>query len=217
MKILDITMSVAPNMLSCEDAPPVSVVPLTLAEPGRTNTLNLSVLHLPTHCGTHIDAPRQVDDGGRDVASLPLDTLCGPVRVVALPGRGPALEDSDFREFDLTGVDRLLIKTDNSARLAQGSRHDHAYLTGDAARYLRTATRVRLLGIDCHSIDASTEDAETADFPAHHALLDGQDPVFILEGIDLSAVDPGEYQLWCLPLKVVDGEGAPARAVLVQS
>jgi arylformamidase len=217
MKILDITLPVTPHTFEeYGDAPPVSVVPLSAAVPSRTNGSNFSMLHLPTHCGTHVDAPRHVDNDGSDVASLPLDTLCGPVRVVAVRGRGPAIEDHILRELDLTGVERLLLKTDHPSS-TQGSPQNQAYLTGDAARYLRTATEVRLLGIDCSSVDARAEDAEEAELPAHRALLDGPDPVFILEGIDLTAVDPGEYLLWCLPLKLIDGDGAPARTVLVQT
>jgi arylformamidase len=216
MEIIDITLPVAPRMLAYAGDAPVEIVPLAFAEPGQTSTYNLSLLHLPTHTGTHVDAPLHFDNHGPDVASLPLDVLCGPARVLSLAGRGLALDRRVLGELDLRGVERLLIKSDNSARLGQVFFRDYAHLTGDGAAYLRAETQVRLVGIDYLSVDAWPGDCLDFDFPAHHALLDGPDPVLIIEGLDLRAVDPGDYLLWCLPLKLVAGDGAPARAVLLK-
>jgi arylformamidase len=216
MEIIDITLPVAPRMLAYAGDAPVEIVPLTFAEPGQTSTYNLSLLHLPTHTGTHVDAPLHFDNEGPDVASLSLGVLCGPARVVSLVGRGRELDRRVLGELDLRGVERVLIQTDNSARLGEPFFRDYAYLTGDAAEYLRAETGVRLVGIDYLSVDAWPGDSLDFDFPAHHALLDGPDPVLIIEGLDLRAVEPGDYLLWCLPLKLVAGDGAPARVVLVK-
>ena len=216
MEIIDITLPIAPRMLAYAGDAPVEVVPLAFAEAGLTSTYNLSLLHLPTHTGTHVDAPLHFDNDGRDVASLPLGVLCGPARVLSLVGRGPALDRRLLGELDLRGVERLLIKSDNSARLGEPFFRDYAYLTGDGAEYLRAETGIRLLGFDYLSVDAWPGDCLDFDFPAHHALLDGPEPVLIIEGLDLRAVGPGDYVLWCLPLKLVAGDGAPARVVLVK-
>ncbi len=216
MEIIDITLPVAPRMLAYAGDAPVEIVPLVFAEPGQTSTYNLSLLHLPTHTGTHVDAPLHFDNSGRDVASLPLDVLCGPARVLSLAGCGLALDRRVLGALDLSGVERLLIKSDNSARLSHSFFRDYTHLTGDGAAYLRAETDVRLVGIDYLSVDAWPGDYPDFDFPAHHALLDGPDPVLIIEGLDLHAVEPGDYILWCLPLKLVAGDGAPARAVLLK-
>jgi arylformamidase len=214
MEIIDITLPVAPRMLAYAGDAPVEIVPLSFAEPGQTSTYNLSLLHLPTHTGTHVDAPLHFDNAGPDVASLPLDVLCGPARVVSLVGCGPALDRRLLGELDLLGVERLLIKTDNSARLGEPFFHDYVHLTGDGAEYVRTETGVRVIGIDYLSVDAWPGDCLEFAFPAHHALLDGPHPVVVIEGLDLRAVEPGDYLMWCLPLKLVAGDGAPARVVL---
>ena len=70
------------------------------------------------------------------------------------------------------------------------------------------ARGVRLVGIDYLSI----EEFHSNDYPVHHLLLEAG--VVIVEGLDLRRVTPGDYDLWCLPLKVVGADGAPCRAVL---
>jgi arylformamidase len=67
---------------------------------------------------------------------------------------------------------------------------------------------VRLVGLDGPSADPPG----AADLPAHRTLLAAR--VVILEGLDLSGVPPGAYELLCLPLRLRDGDGAPARVVL---
>ena len=46
----------------------------------------------------------------------------------------------------------------------------------------------------------------------HVELLGAE--VWIIEGLNLSEIKPGEYDLACLPLKLVGSDGAPARAIL---
>jgi arylformamidase len=217
MEIIDITLPMAPGMLAYPGDAPVEVVPLAFAEPGQTNTYNSSLLRLPSHTGTHIDAPLHFDNQGADVSSLPLEWLCGRARVVSLLGQGPFIDAHVLQGLALDGVERLLLKTDNSARLRQPFHADYVHLTGDGAHYLRDRTRVRLIGIDYLSIDSFPDHPDRFDFPAHHALLQAERPVVILEGIDLGGVEPGDYSIWCLPLRLVGGDGAPARVVLARS
>ncbi len=84
---------------------------------------------------------------------------------------------------------------------------DYAYVTGDAARYL-VGRGVKLVGIDYLSI----EEHGTTGHPVHHALLGAG--IVIVEGLDLAAVPAGDYELMCLPLKMKDADGAPARVLL---
>jgi arylformamidase len=102
----------------------------------------------------------------------------------------------------------VLLKTRMSGQLLKsGYQEDHVYLTGDAAHYLAQAG-LKLVGFDYLSIDRFGD----ASYPAHHALLGAG--VVVVEGLDLSAVEPGEFDMTCLPLRVGGGDGAPARVVL---
>ena len=67
---------------------------------------------------------------------------------------------------------------------------------------------IKVVGVDYLSVDQYQDMAR----PAHHILLGAG--VVIIEGLDLTGVPPGDYELFCLPLKIKDGNGAPARVFL---
>jgi arylformamidase len=168
---------------------------------------NVSRMVLGSHTGTHLDAPRHFFAAGTPVDALDLHVLIGTAQVVALPCAAQITVD-DLQHLDLTGVERLLFKTRNSALWdSPGFRTDYVALTAPAARLL-TAHGVRLVGIDYLSVDAY----EHQDFPVHRTLLGAG--VVILEGLDLRDVPPGTYELCALPLLLQDGDGAPARVIL---
>jgi arylformamidase len=170
---------------------------------------NVSHLSLGSHTGTHLDAPAHFVAGGITVDRLPVDLLVGPVRVFAIdvPER---IDRAELAGLALRGLHRVLFKTRNSALWATG-RFEEAfvYLTGAAAEHL-VACGVRLVGLDYLSV----EGFRVTGGPAHKALL--QAGVVILEGLDLSAIAAGDYELICLPLKLAGGDGAPARVVLIE-
>ena len=169
--------------------------------------VTLSHLSLGAHTGTHVDAPRHFREGAPGVDRLPLEVLIGPARVVDLPG-ATAISAADLHGLDLPGPGRLLFRTRNSAAWRAGRfPQDPVGLTGEAAQFLVQKV-VKLVGLDSPSADAM----DAVDFPAHRTLLDAG--VIILEGLDLSDVSAGEYELLCLPLKIVDGDGGPARVIL---
>ena len=168
---------------------------------------NLSRLSLGSHAGTHVDAPFHFVASGATVDDLPLEILIGKARVVSVPVRD-AVTREHLEALDLRDDIRLLIKTRNSGALRQPAfLEDYVYLTADAAMYLAQAG-LKLVGIDYLSIDPHP----TADHPAHHTLLEAG--VVVVEGLDLSQVEPGEYEMMCLPLRVAGADGAPARVVL---
>lgn len=176
-----------------------------LAEGGSSN---VSTAQMSVHAGTHVDAPRHFFDAGAPVDQLPLDVLVGPARVVHFPGC-PAVGLAQIDTLDLSGVTRLLIRTDNSDAWANGSPFtpDFVYLDEAGARRL-LQHGIRLVGIDSLSV----ERFKAPGAPTHHVLLGSG--VVVVEGLDLSLVAPGTYELLCLPLRIGDSDGAPARAVL---
>ncbi|MDQ2871015.1 MAG: cyclase family protein [Acidobacteriota bacterium] len=155
-----------------------------------------SCFTMSAHLGTHADAPSHVVSGGASAGALPLERFLGRARVVDLPGRGEI------------GADALPARALGSARILFRTR-GLSFLSPLAA--VRLAERGALLvGTDGGSIDP--EDAE--DLPVHRALLERG--VLLLENLDLSAVEPGDYSLIALPLRVMDLDAAPVRAVLIK-
>jgi arylformamidase len=168
---------------------------------------SLSRMVLTTHTGTHVDAPAHFLAGGATVDQLPLEILLGKARVVELSTR-ERVDRADLEALDLADDLRVLLKTRMSGQMLKaGYQEDHLYLTVDAAHYLAQAG-LKLVGFDYLSIDRFG----SADFPAHHALLEAG--VVLVEGLDLSEVEAGEYEMACLPLRVGGGHAAPARVVL---
>lgn len=168
---------------------------------------SVSQLVLGTHVGTHVDPPAHFIAGAATVDRLPLDALIGPAWVAHLTRAG-AITAATLEAADIpAGTDRLLLRTPNSDTASEVFDPAYVALTVDAAEWL-LARKVRLVGIDAPSIELFGAAGE----PVHHALLGAG--VVIVEGLALADVPPGPYELICLPLRIADGDGAPARAIL---
>jgi arylformamidase len=176
----------------------------------RGEPANVTALALGSHSGTHVDAPSHFLPGGSPVDRIPLDRLIGPAAVLDLPVELASVGAADLARHDLSGHRRVLLRTRNSAAAAgTGFSRDYCALTADGAEYL-IDLGVELVGIDGFSIEAFG----SVDFAVHHLLL-GRG-VVIVEGLDLSSISAGVYQLVCLPLRLQGLDGAPARAVLIE-
>ena len=170
---------------------------------------NVSAIRFGSHTGTHADASRHFFDDGQPVDQIPLDRLIGPALLVSFPDNVRAIGAAELKAHDLRGRTRILLRTRNSALLSQKQfAPDYTYLAPDGAEYL-VDKGVELVGIDYLSI----EQFHSGHHRTHRTLL--AKSVVILEGLDLSAPPPGEYQLICLPLRIEGCDGAPARAVLI--
>jgi arylformamidase len=166
-----------------------------------------SNLSMDSHTGTHIDAPVHFDAGKEGVDALPFAALIGEARVVAI--RDPAaIRPGELEALDIRRGDRLLFKTRNSTRCwgTDAFVEDYVYVSLEAAQYL-VERGARTVGVDYLSVASRAESV-----PTHRTLLAGG--VTVLEGLDLSSVEPGKFDLIALPLRVHDGDGAPARVVL---
>jgi len=204
LRIHDVTVPLAPGMTVYPGDPPFA---LESVQRFGEHPYSLSRLRLSTHTGTHVDAPSHFLPGGATVDQLPLEILLGKARVVELLAR-ERVERGDLEALDLRDDLRVLLKTRMSGQLLKpGYQSDHVYLSQDAAAYLAQAG-IKLVGFDYLSVDR----CGSADYAAHHALLGCG--VIVLEGLDLSEVGPGEYDMACLPLRIAGGDGAPARVVL---
>ncbi len=203
--LYDISLPVTSQTVTFPGDPTIRFHPALRLERGEV--VNLTAMEMCVHTGTHFDAPWHFLDQGARSDQVPLDAFLGPALVIEIP-EVTAVGRAELERFPLEGVQRVLLKTRNSALLHDSVFHeDFTYLTKDGAEYLVTCG-LRLVGIDYFSIDRF----RSPDFPAHHALLGAG--VVIVEAVDLSAVPPGSYELLCLPMKLVGLDGAPVRAVL---
>ena len=170
---------------------------------------NVSFVRFGSHTGTHADASRHFFDDGQPVEQIPLDRLIGPALLIKFPDDVRAIGAAELREHPFKGHKRILLGTRNSALLSQREfAKDYTYLAPDGAQYL-VDQGVELVGIDYLSI----EQFHSGHHRTHRTLLGKS--VVIVEGLDLSAPSPGEYQFICLPLRIEGCDGAPARAVLI--
>lgn len=204
-KLLDVSVALAAGMPAYPGNPDFELQPIKrIAEGGSSNN---SRLVLGTHTGTHVDAPRHFFDGGAGADELALDLLLGRARVVEIQKRG-GIVAQDLEAAGLREDLRVLFKTPNSALWnSPGFHEEYTHLTESAARYL-VDQGVKVVGIDYLSV----EQFKKAGAPAHRALL--SEGVIIIEGLNLAEAEPGMYELYCLPLRIVGGDGAPARVVL---
>lgn len=205
MRIHDITVALSPDLPCYPGDPSVTVEPWQRIANG--DAANTSRITLGSHSGTHIDPPRHFNDSGITVDEIPLDLLIGQALVVEITGVRE-IGRKELEPLQLKGVERLLIKTDNSEFWNEKEfRSDYAALTVEGAHYLHRE-KVKLVAVDYLSVEKMDGDGEV-----HRILLNGGIPV--IEGVNLFGVAPGEYQLICLPLKLKDGDGAPVRALLI--
>lgn len=170
---------------------------------------NVSRLDLDVHTGTHVDAPLHVFADGAPVDAMKLDAMIGPAEVIDCGG-ALIIDVLSLMAAEIPpGARRVLLRTVNStdrSRRIAPFHEDFAALTADAASWL-VAHGVQLVGIDYLSVQRYGDSQAT-----HRILLDAG--VAILEGLDLGDAPPGSYELICLPIRLVDVEAAPARAVL---
>jgi arylformamidase len=204
LRIHDVTVPLAPGMTVGPLDPPFTIESVQHA---GEHPYGLSRVQVSTHAGTHVDAPSHFLPGGATVDQLPLEILLGKARVVEVLAR-ERVDRADLEALDLRDDLRVLLKTRMSGQLLKGGyQSDHVYLSEDAALYLAQAG-IKLVGFDYLSVDRFG----SADHPAHRALLGHG--VILVEGLDLSELEPGEYEMACLPLRIAGGDGAPARVVL---
>lgn len=172
---------------------------------------NVSEIQFGSHTGTHVDAAKHFFDDGQTVDQIPLTTLIGPAIVLEFGDEVRAVTRADLEGKAIAaGTQRVLLKTRNSGYLTQDPvfHPDYTYLAPDGAEFM-VERGIKLVGIDYLSI----EQFHSGHHLTHLTLL--RAGVVIVEGLALSAVSAGPYQLCCLPIKLAGCDGAPARAVLI--
>ena len=207
MAIYDITVPIRAGMPIYEGDPTLSIEPWSAMAKG--DSANVSFLHLGAHTGTHVDAPAHFIEGASKIDSLSLDLLIGRARVIRVPDDRLEIDPEFLNGCDLTNITRVLFHTRNSSFWNEGFRKDFTHVLPEGAELL-VARGIQLVGNDYLSV----EKFHSGHHRTHLTLL--QNGVVIVEGLNLSNVPVGDYELICLPMKIADGagDGAPARVVL---
>jgi arylformamidase len=205
MKLIDVTVPLDASLPIYPGNTPFTVE--TVKRIARGDSSNVSALHMSAHSGTHVDAPRHYFDDGPGVDALPLELMLGRARVVEISSRSGIGAD-ELASLDLSDDIRILFKTSNSRLWGSPVFHeDYVGITASGAEHL-IAHGIKVVGVD----DLTVEEFEKPGGPAHHALLGGG--AIIIEGLNLRDVEPGIYDMLCLPLRAVGVDDAPARVLL---
>jgi arylformamidase len=203
---IDISVLLHTGMAHWPDNPPVQVE--YMLHMSRGDICTVSSLSMGSHSGTHMDGPFHFLPEGQGLHEMPLDAAIGRARVIGI--RDPeSIKPDELRPHAIQQGERLLFKTLNSSRCWKTDTfvEDFVYISQEAARYL-ASVGVQTVGIDYLSVGGYTKDG----VETHRALLEAG--IWIIEGLDLLQIQPGTYELICLPLKVAESDGAPARAII---
>ena len=210
MRIHDISLTVTPKLPTWPGDPKVELERVEKIEDGAN--ANVSRMSIGVHTGTHVDAPFHFLADGASIETLPLEVLFGAVQVIELASDVDLITAEVLQSASLIqGVTRVLFKTRNSQYWARGKTEFQTGFVGisaDGAEFL-VKQGIQLVGIDYLSIAPYKQSK-----PTHQILLRAK--IVVLEGVDLSQIKAGVYQLACLPLKLGGSDGAPARTVLIE-
>ncbi len=207
MKIYDISLPIFNELVVWPGDPSVSLTLTKSIIDG--NQCNLTRIQMGAHTGTHIDAPFHFLADGSTTDAIDMETFIGPCVVVEVDSK-ELIAKEDLLNANINGFSRVLIKTRNSelwANNINSFNENYAALGIDAAQYL-IEMNFLLVGIDYLSIESFRSNSGSV----HKLLLEKK--ITILEGLNLSGVIPGDYELICLPLRLQACEGAPARVIL---
>ena len=204
MRYHDISLNLSTDTVRWVVAPPLEVH--ERRRMSRGDEVNATALTMSVHAGTHLDAPFHFLPDGAGIDALPLERFIGPALVHTVDA-DRYITEAHVDAIPLDGVRRVLFKTRNS-QLLKRPEYDPNFVafSREAARAL-VARGVDLVGLDYLSVAHADEQV-----PVHRAFLDHG--VVLLEGIDLSEIRPGRYELICFPLRLRGLDGAPYRAVL---
>ena len=166
--------------------------------------VKVSKMTMSTHTGAHCDAPSHYDVHGKSIDQVSLDIYIGACRVIHLFGT-KVVEAEQLLPFLHQIPPRVLFRTVEET----SPEWDSAFpcVSADAI-HLLARHGVKLIGIDSPTLDP--QESKTLD--AHHAVE--THGMAILEGIVLDDVNPGDYELIALPLKLAGLDASPVRAIL---
>jgi arylformamidase len=167
--------------------------------------VNLSAITMSPHIGAHADGPLHYGAGAATIGRTGLEPYLGPCRVIHAQRAGALVEPRHLEHAQRDLPPRVLVRTCDRAPTAWSP--DFSSFAPETIEWL-AGLGVRLVGIDSQSVDP----ADSKALPSHHRLL--ARGLRVLENLVLDAIEPGDYELIALPLKLVQADASPVRAVL---
>jgi arylformamidase len=203
---MDISFPLRDGMVHWPGDPDIKIGRVRDMEAGAV--CNITALNMAAHVGTHMDGPLHFIAKGKGSEELPLDATIGPARVIVIRDK-VSIKPEELRSHKIRRGERILFKTRNSKRdwTYEAFDEDFVYISKEGAQYL-VDRGVRTVGVDYLSVGGYKRDG----VETHRILLGAE--VWIIEGLNLAKVKPGKYELICLPIKILNSDGAPARAIL---
>jgi arylformamidase len=209
MTIFDITVGISPDLPVWPGQQSIILEQVESIDQGAH--ANVSRLAMSVHTGTHVDAPHHFLNDHRSVDQLSLDVLTGQCYVLDLSTLEGHVTSGVLSSAGIPpDTSRLLIKTKNSQLWRANEREFYPgfqAVTEDGAQWL-VENGIKLIGVDYLSIAPFKQSV-----PTHTILFKAG--IIALEGINLSEINQGGYFLYCLPLKLIGADGAPARVILI--
>jgi len=208
MKIYDVSLPIKNSMLVWPGNKDVSIQNIKTF---KKDGVRLTHFSFGSHTGTHIDAPNHFLENGKGVDKIDLEKLVGVCKVLDLTKiKSLEILPHHLEEKDIKKGDRIIFKTGNFSLLKKSTfPKSYVSLSEDAANFL-VDKEICLVGTDFLGIEKKGNPKH----PVHKTLL--SNGIVIVEGLDLSKVKEGIYDIVCLPLKVVGGDGSPARVLLIR-
>lgn len=203
---IDISVPLHSGMVHWPDNPVVKIERMLDMDCGAR--CNVSTLSMGSHTGTHMDAPLHFINHAKGMDRMPINATVGLTRVIEIRD-SESIKPAELDRHKIKRGERILFKTRNSTKSWKTEAFDEGfvYISKEAAQYL-ARRRVQTVGVDYLSVGGYKRDG----LETHQALLGAG--IWIIEGLNLARVKPGRYELVCLPLKILNGDGAPARAIL---
>lgn len=203
---IDVTVPVVSGMVHWPGDDPVKVE--RRQEIAKGDLVNMSTISMGAHTGTHMDAPLHFLRDGKSLDELPFEAIVGRARVVEISDP-VSIEPDALVPLSIQEGERILFKTRNSTVdwHLEEFMEDYVHVSLDSAGFL-VERKVQTIGIDYLSIGGyKADNPET-----HRRLLEAG--IWLIEGLDLSRVEQGGYRMVCLPLRLHNTEGSPARVIL---
>lgn len=205
-KWMDVSVELKNGMVHWPKDPSIHIS--RIRDMARGDSCNVLHISMGSHTGTHMDAPAHFIKSGKGIDQIPLDVVVGPAKVIEI--KNPQLITAkELKLFKISAGERILFKTQNSEKCWNTSTFvkNFVSISENAAAYL-AKKKIKLVGVDYLSVGGFRGNGAVI----HRTLLKAG--IWIIEGLNLSKVSSGPVELICLPLKMKQGDGAPARAIL---
>ena len=203
---IDVSVPLHTGMVHWPTDPSVRIE--RIADMDQGAVCNVSKVEMCAHVGTHMDGLNHFIKDGAPLDTIPFDAVIGPCRIIEIKDTDSVKRD-ELKKHNLRKGERILLKTRNSKRQWWDEDFDTRFIhiSKDAAQHM-VERDIRTIGIDYLSVGGYERDG----VECHQVLLGAG--VWIIEGLNLTKVKPGKYDLICLPVKIRNSDGAPARAIL---